>query len=59
MCELEADDGVVDEFCAEGAVLVGVFHAFFVANAGEAEALNDYADAFVVEVCHNDFKLVS
>src|SRR5277367_1585540 len=44
--ELEPDDGVVDEFCAEGAALVGVFHAFFVADAREAEALDDYADTF-------------
>ena len=45
---------MIDEFCAEGAALVSVFYAFFVADAGEAEALDDYADAFVVEVCHYD-----
>jgi len=58
MCELEPDDGVVDEFCAKGAALVGIFHAFFVADAGETEALDDYADAFVVEVCHYDWVLL-
>jgi len=56
--ELEPDDGVVDEFCAEGAALVGVFHAFFVADAREAEALDDYADTFVVKVCHYDWALL-
>jgi hypothetical protein len=52
--ELEPDDGVVDEFLAEGAALVGVLDGFFVADAGEAEALDDDADAFVVEVGHDD-----
>ena len=50
--ELQANYGVVDEFLAEGFALVGVFHGFFVADAGEADALDYYADAFVVEVCH-------
>jgi hypothetical protein len=56
--QLEPDDGVVDELGAEGAALVGVFHALFVADAGEAEALDDYADAFVVEVCHYDWVML-
>ena len=34
---------------------MGVFDGFFVADAGEAEALDYYADAFVVEVCHHDW----
>ena len=54
VCEFETDYGVVDEFFAEGAAVVGVFYGFFVADAGEAEALDYYADAFVVEVCHDD-----
>lgn len=49
---------MVDEFCAEGVALMGVFHAFLVADAGEADALDDYADAFVVEVCHYDWALL-
>ncbi len=53
--EFETDDRMVDEFGAESAALVGVFHAFFVADAGEAEALDDYANALVVEVCHDDW----
>ena len=52
--ELEADDGVVDEGLAEGAALVGVLDGFFVADAGEAQALDDDADALVVEVRHDD-----
>ena len=54
MRELEPNDGVVDKFLAEGAALVGVFYRFFVADAGEAEALDDDADAFVVEIRHDD-----
>jgi hypothetical protein len=34
---------------------VGVFYGFFVADAGEAEALDYDAYAFVVEVCHDDY----
>ena len=50
--EFHADDRVVDEFLAESFALVGVLHGFFVADAGEADALDYYADAFVVEVGH-------
>ena len=56
--EFESDDRVVDEFLAEGATLVGVFDGLFVADAGEADALDDDADAFVVEVCHDDWGLL-
>lgn len=45
--ELEADDGMVDELLAEGAALVGVLHGLFVADAGEAETLDDDADTLV------------
>ena len=58
MCEFEADDGVFDEFFAEGAAFVGVFYGFFVADSGEADALDYYADAFVVEVCHDDCRKI-
>jgi hypothetical protein len=53
--EFHADDGVVDEFFAEGAALVGIFDGFFVADAREAEGLDDDADTFVVEVGHDDY----
>lgn len=54
MRELEADDGVVDELLAEGLALVGVLDGFLVADAGEADALDDDAHALVVEVRHDD-----
>ena len=57
--EFEADDGVVDEFGVEGSSFVGVFHGFFVADAGEAEAFDYYADAFMVEVGHDNWMSVS
>lgn len=57
MREFEPDDGVLDEFLAEGAALVGVFHGFFIADAREAEALDDDADAFVVEIRHDNYRL--
>jgi hypothetical protein len=52
--KLESDYGVVDEFLSKGAALVCEFNGFFVADTGEADALDDDADAFVVEVCHNN-----
>lgn len=55
MCELEADYGVRDEFLAEGTSFVCVFYGFFVADAGETDALDYDSDALVVEVCHYDF----
>lgn len=58
MGELETDDGVLDEFLAEGSTLVGVFYGFFVADSREAKALDDNAYAFVVEVGHDDFVLL-
>ena len=56
MRQLEADDGVVDEFLAEGLALVRVLDAFLVADAGESDGLDDDADALVVEVCHDNFE---
>ena len=52
--ELETDDGVVDEFLAEGFSLVGIFDGFLVADPGEANALDDDAHALVIEICHDD-----
>jgi hypothetical protein len=54
VCQLEPDNGVLDEFLAEGAALVGVFYGFFVANPGEADTLDDYTNTLVVEVGHDD-----
>lgn len=59
MSELETNNGVVDEFLAEGAAFVCVLNGFFVADAGEADALDDNSDALVVEVCHDDCSEVS
>ena len=54
--ELHADDRVVDEAFPKRLALVRVFHRFLVADAGEAEALDDDADALVVEVGHDDLE---
>lgn len=50
MRQFETDDGVFDEFFAEGFPLVGVFEGFFVADAGEARGLDYYAYAGGVSV---------
>ena len=59
MGEFEADDRVVDQFLAEGAAFMGVLYGFFVADPGEADALDDDADSFVVEVRHYNCEGVS
>lgn len=59
MCEFKTDDRVVDELLTESAALVGVFHSLFVADAGEADALDDDADTFMVEVGHDHYGDVS
>ena len=48
--EFQTNDRVGDEFLAEGTAFVGVFDALFVADSGETDALDDYANAFVIEV---------
>lgn len=53
VCQLETDDGVIDEPLAEGAALVGILDGLLVADTGEPDALDDNADALVVEVHHN------
>jgi hypothetical protein len=55
MCEFETNDRVVDELLAKCTTLVGVLGGFFVADSAESQALNDYADSFVVEIGHNDW----
>jgi hypothetical protein len=57
MCKFETDNRVLDEFLAESAPFVGVFDTFLVANAGEAETLDDDTDTFVIEVCHDNWKI--
>ena len=52
--ELETNDRVFDELFAKGTTFVGVLYGLFVADAGEAKALDNDADSFVVEVCHDD-----
>ena len=54
MCKLEADDRVVDELLAESTALMGVLDGLLVTNAGETNALDDYAYPLVVEICHDD-----
>ena len=56
VCEFHADDRVVDEAFPKRLALVRIFHRLLVADAGEAEALDDDADALVVEVGHDDFE---
>ena len=52
--ELHTDNGVVDELDAEGGSLAAVFDRFFVADAGEADTLDDDSNTLVVEVGHDD-----
>lgn len=52
--QLEPDDGVLNQLLAKRPPLVGVLDRLLVADAGEAEALDDDADALVVEVGHDD-----
>lgn len=54
--ELETDDRVLDELLAERAALVRVLDALLVADAAEADALDDDADTLVVEVGHDDLE---
>lgn len=57
--KLETNHRVIDEFLAEGATFMCVFYAFFVADTGETETLDDYTNSFVIEVCHDDYDIVS
>lgn len=53
MSELETDDRVIDKTFAKCLSLVGVFDRLFVADTRETDTLDNDADAFVVEVCHD------
>ena len=54
MCELEANDRMVDKLFAESAAFVRIFDRLLIANAGETNALDDYAYPFVIEIGHDD-----
>lgn len=56
MRELHADNSMIDEFLAESPALMSVFDALLVADAGEADALDDDADTLMVEVRHQDLE---
>ena len=52
--ELLSNDRMIDKPLAEGLALVGVFDGFFVADAREADTLDDYTYALMVEIRHDD-----
>lgn len=52
--QLHPNDRMVNESLAKSAALVGIFDGLFVANARESKALDDNAQALVVEVHHDD-----
>lgn len=54
VCELHADDWMVNEALAEGLTLVCKLDRFFVADTSEADALDDDTHSLVVEVEHDD-----
>lgn len=56
MCQFHADDRVFDQILAKGSALVGIFDRFFVADSGEPQTLDDDADPFVVEICHDHLR---
>ena len=43
---------MIDKWLTKGATFVSILHCFLVADAGEAEALDDDANAFMVEISH-------
>lgn len=59
MGEFETDDRVINEFLAKCATFVSVFYAFLVADTGESETLDDNTDSLMIEVCHDDYDMVS
>ena len=54
VCKLEANDRMVDKLFTESAAFVRVLDRLLVANAGETNALNDYAYPFMIEIGHDD-----
>ena len=55
VCKLEANDRMVDKLFTESAAFVRIFDRLFVANAGETNALDDYAYPLVIEIGHDDW----
>ena len=47
VCQLQSNDGVLDQLLAECLALVGVFDGLFVADSREAQTLDDDADTLV------------
>lgn len=50
--KFEPDDGMIDESLAKRLPLMCVLDRFFIADAGEADTLDDDADTLVVEIGH-------
>ena len=59
MGKFETDDGVVDESFAKCLPLMCVFDGFFETDTREADALDDDANPFMIEVGHEYYKEVS
>lgn len=59
VCELHADDGVIDELLAKGSSLVAVLDALLKADTGEAETLDNDTNTFVIEVGHDHCGIMS
>ena len=59
MSELETNDRVVYQFLAKCATLVCVLYTFLVADTGETETLDNYTNSLMVEVCHDDYGIIS
>ena len=51
--QLHANDGMIDEFLAEGSALVGIFHRLFIAHTGEPDTLDHDANSLMVKVGHD------
>lgn len=56
MCQLHADDRVIDEFLSKRLALRRVLDTLLETDAREAQTLDDDPDSFVVEVCHDDLE---
>ena len=56
VCKLESNDWVVNEPLAKGLALVRVLHRLLVADAREANALDNDTNTLMVEVSHDDLE---
>ena len=59
MGKLEANDRMVDKLFTESAAFVRILDRLFVADAGETNALDDYAYPLVIEIGHDDWEWAS